>query len=430
MKKLLLPFFILVFASLLVACTNNAHEDHQQNEEIEEVDEHDHSEHEHHREISFVNREAVEQEAQQPPSNMNDQAGNGLLVSSTKNTTRLAENDPITMSVIVSQTVWPATHEQNQPGTVILAPLQEWRYSLAALTLVHHPNDGPLLYFDESISEEVLQELNRLQPKGNVNGTEVIVIGDIDASELDKLKEYETEQVSAAHPAEFASVIDEYFASIIGSYTNEVIIGSLEEEAKPYSVPVGNWIAHMNESILYVDSQGIPEETKAALEKRNSNAMMYVVGPESIIGPEVLSELESFGTVIRIDGENPVDQAIAFATYKNNNTNFGWGITKPGHGFVFAPLDLPELAIAAAPFAHLGKHTPMLWIEEGDKVTTSIYHYLATVKPAFVTDPTEGPYNHGYLLGDMSVLSFTTQGIIDEKLEIVPASGEDAHAHH
>jgi hypothetical protein len=50
--------------------------------------------------------------------------------------------------------------------------------------------------------------------------------------------------------------------------------------------------------------------------------------------------------------------------------------------------------------------------------------FLARLKPIFTDDPTVGPYNHGFLSGTVNSLSYQTQGIIDEKLEIISATGK------
>ena len=39
------------------------------------------------------------------------------------------------------------------------------------------------------------------------------------------------------------------------------------------------------------------------------------------------------------------------------------------------------------------------------------------------------PYNHGFLLGSTSDISFETQGILDERLEIVQESGQGHGGH-
>ncbi|WNF39092.1 cell wall-binding repeat-containing protein [Bacillaceae bacterium IKA-2] len=353
----------------------------------------------------------------------------GLLHLNTKNVTRLNSADPYEVSILTAQTIWPATHEANRPGTIILAPLDKWQLSLASLTLVHHPNDGPLLFTNEgSIPDSILNEVERLNPKGNVEGTQIMVLGQLNEGELEKLSDYEIFQIEEEDPAAFASEIDEFYAKLINDVTESIIIGSLDETAKAYTTIAGSWITHMNESLLYVSENEIPAETIISLEKRSGNASIYVVGPESIISNEVLNQLSDYGEVTRISGESPAQVSIEFAMFKDPVTNFGWGITSPGHGIVMVPTSNTELAIASAPFAHLGKHAPMVWLEGGE-FTEEMHEYLAILKPMFENDPTEGPYNHVYLIGSEQLVSFKTQGFIDEMLEIVPADSDGAGGH-
>ncbi|WP_332696208.1 cell wall-binding repeat-containing protein [Halalkalibacter lacteus] len=441
-KRFLLISF-LVFSLFLTACSPDEsdntdevdhgmnHGDEMSEEMTEKMDEEDpHGGHgsdgmEMDEEDSRAN---LEQIAATPPETINDNATNGLKVVNTKNTTRLNEDDPVQMSILASQTIWPATHEENQPGTVILAPLNQWQYALASLTLVHHPNDGPMLYWDEEISEDVLNELNRLQPKGNSEGVQVLVVGDVEDKELNKLDDYNVEQIKGENSADFAKKVEERFSETIAEVHPNVIIGSSEESAKEYTTTVANWITHMNESLLYVNNEGIPQETIDALKSREDGVTIYIAGPKTIISEKVAEELKTYGTVHRIEGENPVAQSIEFASYKDTETGFGWGITNPAHGFVFSSTETPELAVAAAPFAHLGKHAPLLWLDQGE-ITSELYEYMARVKPAFIEEPTEGPYNHGYVVGSFKNVSFTTQGILDEKMEIVSLGGEDHGGH-
>lgn len=402
----------------------NHHNDHDGNHH-ENNDENDH--HGHGGE-GAGDREDIEAEAATGPESINENATDGLMVENTKNVTRIGEDDPITFSILASQTIWPATHEGNQPGTVILGPLDSWQHSLAALTLVHHPNDGPLLYTEGSISDEVLQEIERLQPLGNSEGIQVMVMEDFPEEEMDKLSEFEVETISADDPAEFAAKIDERYAEIVGSLPGSVIIGSAEEEAQLMTMVAGDWISHMDEPVLYVNEFSIPEATVDALEKRNGEANIYLLGSEAEVSATIEEELSEYGTVTRISGETPVELSIAFASFYDEETGFGWDITEPGHGITFASTETPELALPGAPLAHLGKHAPMIWLSEGE-LNQKVYDYLAKLKPAFEEVPTEGPYNHGYVFGSTDSISFSVQGIIDEKMEIVSISGDDHGGH-
>ena len=354
---------------------------------------------------------------------------NGLLHLNTKNITRLNSEDPFEVAVLTSQTIWPATHEANQPGTIMLAPLENWQLALASLNLVHHPNDGPLLFTPNGeIPSLIMSEIERLNPKGNVDGTEIMVIGHLEAAALEQLAHYNVIHINEEDPAALAYEIDDIYSQLINNVPSSVIIGSLEESAKHYTIPAGSWITHMDESILFVTENGVPDETIAALEKRNGNATMYLIGPETVISEQVALQLEQFGNVVRIDGETPEQVSIEFAKFKDHETGFGWGVNKPGHGLVMVSTEVPELAITAAPFAHLGKHAPMVWLHDG-VFTGTMHEYLELLKPMFEHDPTEGPYNHGYLIGNEALVSFQVQGYIDEMLEIVPASG-GGHGDH
>ncbi|WP_216828550.1 cell wall-binding repeat-containing protein [Alkalihalobacterium elongatum] len=425
---------LTIFIAVLGACAN--HDDHdQENPSLEETElqeeleiegddnVHDHGHgHDHHDDGHHADTLTA-------PTNFNENAAENLLHYNTKNITRLPSDNPMELSIITSQMIWPATHEENQPGTVILAPLENWQLSLASLNLVHHPNDGPLFFTENgSIPDRVVMEINRLKPKGNVARTQVMIMGKVNDGELDKLAGFKVEQTEETEAAAFANEIDKIYAELTHGTPNGVIIGSMDEDAKLHSIPAGSWISHMSEPLLYVTKTELPKETIEALERRNGNAEIYVLGSEDVISQEVFKQLEDYGTVTKISGETPVELSIEFAKFKDSATNFGWGVNQPGHGLMIASTASPDLAILAAPFAHLGKHAPMVWLEEGD-LTEDWYDFLTLIKPMFDVEPTEGPYNHGYLLGTTNLVSYQTQGIIDEKLEIISAHGDD-HAHH
>ena len=57
-----------------------------------------------------------------------------------------------------------------------------------------------------------------------------------------------------------------------------------------------------------------------------------------------------------------------------------------------------------------------------------MYDFLASIQPKFKDDRLQ-IYNHGFLLGSTSDISFETQGILDERLEIVQESGQGHGGH-
>ncbi|MCH1638859.1 cell wall-binding repeat-containing protein [Paenibacillus barengoltzii] len=346
---------------------------------------------------------------------------------SSKNTTRINADDPVEAAVSVSRTLWMATSEDNRPGSIILTSADDWQNALVSADLIHHPSNGPILFGNrEGIPEATANEMKRLKPKGveSNGGVQVILVGNFDQQVEDQVKElgFKTDKLTADNPAALAKAIDAYYAKVAGENPSSVIIGSMDSQE--YSMPAINWIAHMPEPLLYVQKDQIPQETIDALKTRNGKANIYILGPESVISQNVATRLKQYGKVVRIAGGDPYANAVAFAQYKDKATGFGWGITTPGHNFSFVNLDTPKLAIAGAPFSHLGKHAPLLWTTK-DSMPDSVMSYVMSVQPKYKKSPTEGPYNHAWLIGAQASISAEAQGQIDTMLEIVSASGMD-----
>ncbi|MBN2981762.1 cell wall-binding repeat-containing protein [Cohnella algarum] len=354
-------------------------------------------------------------------------AFNPLPWMATKNTTRINTSDPVEAAVFISRTLWPATSESNRPGGVILVAGDSWQNALVSADLIHHPINGPILFVDENgIPDLTREEMMRLKPTGLMSNKDiqVIVAGPVNDRVMDDLNSLglKADRIEGNTPAALAQAIDDYYAKAAGNnLPPSVIVGSLD--SPEYTVPAVNWIAHMPEPLLFVNKDAVPDETTAALKKRNGKANIYIIGPESVVSAKVEKELSSYGKVVRIAGNDPYLNAIAFAKYKDTSNDFGWGITTPGHNFSFVEGKSFMLAIAAAPFSHLGKHAPLLWTDQ-NQMPESVMTYLMSVQPKYKKSPTEGPYNHVWLTGEEDLLSAQAQGEIDGMLEIVSATGE------
>ena len=350
-------------------------------------------------------------------------------VFSTKNVTRLDVENVVDAAIKTSQTIWPATIKDNQPKTVILAPADNWQIAMAAADMIHHPTNGPVLFYEkDQIPDETVKEIERLAPLGSEDGVEVMIMGEPDQKIVDQLNDYSVLEVESSDASEFAAKIDEIYAEAAGELPTSVIIVSAEENAKLHSLVAANWIAHMPEPVLYVTKDEIPEATLNSLSKRKKQANLYVLGPEEAVSSEIEEKLKEFGNVTRIEGNTAVETSIAFAKFKDNQTGFGWGITDPGHGLVFASTENPEFAIAGAPFAHLGKHAPLIWLENGE-LANETHKFLGGIQPTFTDNPTVGPYNHAFILGTGEAVSMDSQGLIDQMLEIV-SEGGGGHVGH
>ncbi|MBP1157051.1 MULTISPECIES: cell wall-binding repeat-containing protein [unclassified Paenibacillus] len=348
-----------------------------------------------------------------------------------KNTTRINTSDPAEAAAVVSQTLWMATSDMNRPGGVVLANPDDWQTTLASANLIHHPNNGPVLFVNkDGIPDVTLNELKRLKPTGVEmnNGIQVILVGELDQKVEDQVKELglKTDKIAGGSPAAVAKSIDAYYTNVTKETPASVIVGSMENQE--FTIPAVNWIAHMPEPLLYVNKDEVPQETVDALKTRNGKANIYILGPESAVSANVQNQLGQYGKVVRIAGNDPYENAVAFAKYKDPETDFGWGITASGHNFSFVSKDTPAVALAAAPFSHLGKHAPLL-LTDKDKMPESVHSYVMSMQPKYKKSPTEGPYNHAWLTGSVDSLSAAAQGEIDSMLEIVSESGEGHGGH-
>ncbi|WP_339803612.1 cell wall-binding repeat-containing protein [Paenibacillus sp. FSL R5-0744] len=349
-----------------------------------------------------------------------------------KNTTRINTSDPTAAAVIVSQTLWTAQTKNNRPSSVVLTDVSNWQIAAVSADLIHHPNNGPILFTTkEGVPEATLAELKRLNPLGaeGNNGVQVVLVGPMASNVEEQLKtmDLKVDRIEGDEPAAVAQAIDTYYAKASGDLPKAVIVGSMD--SPEYTLPAVNWIAHMPEPLLYVTKDEIPDPTVNALKERGGSATIYILGPEKVVSTAVEKQLQEFGTVTRIAGKDMYENAIAFATFKDASNSFGWGITTPGHNLSLLTTDSTMLAIAAAPFSHLGKHAPLIFTEK-DGLPDSVMEYMMTLQPKFQDSPAEGPYNHAWLTGDINAIKGSVQSEIDDMLEISPAAGGNPHSGH
>jgi len=116
--------------------------------------------------------------------------------------------------------------------------------------------------------------------------------------------------------------------------------------------------------------------------------------------------------------------AIAAARYRDGA--FGWGVSTPGHGLVFARAGRPLDAAAASPLSGAGKYGPLLLLDDPAQLAQTLQSYFLDILPGFSSDPVAGVYNHGWMIGSTKGISVALQARIDSLLEIVPVRTPDA----
>jgi len=329
----------------------------------------------------------------------------------TLNTTRICGNNPVDTAVKVSKIGFAAM----KPNAVILVNKNEVFDGIAAAPLVHHPINAPLLFTDGiALSRETLSEIRRLSPKG-YNSIHVFLVGNIskNVSLTLNLCGFRTFQIAGNNHFETACKIPD-----LRNEFENILIVSGEDYSE--GIMASYWSAHHGDPILFVRRNSVPDCTLESIKKMHDiNA--YIIGSVKTISEDVektLAGMKNIKHIDRIDGVTPFDIAVDFAEYKDSETEFGWGRDyKEGHAFTFGSIHQPMDIIAGVIFAHMGKHTPLLLIEN-DKVPAVVEKYIKSVKAMPPNNMPRPPFMHGFILGDISNISYTAQLMLEDALSI------------
>jgi len=337
----------------------------------------------------------------------------GFPVFATKNTTRVAGADPVSTAAGVAQAVFPSRSDDTRPKAVVLVDQDDWRAGIAASQLSAAPLRAPILFTEgDQLPEATADALDKLGPTGanRAGGAEVIRIGDV--AEPDGLK---ATDIQASSPSATARAIDKLQAAAAREPSKAVVVASADRP--DFAMPAAGWAAKSGDPVLWTGRDELPPETRSAIQSHDK-PRIYVLGPEDVISEGVVGELRKLGTVKRVSGPDPVTNAIAFSRF--SDAGFGWGVTDPGHGFVFATTARTLDAAAGAPLSAAGKYGPLLLVTEAQALPQAVQDYLLDVQPGYDKDPVRGVYNHGWLMGDEAAISADVQSRIDTLLEIQP----------
>jgi hypothetical protein len=342
--------------------------------------------------------------------------GLGFPAIATKNTTRVGGADPVADAAAVAQAVFPGAH----PKAVTLVDSGDWRAGIAASALFAQPVGAPILFSTgPALPAASSDALKALAPTGSkaAGGAQIIRIGDVAQPGGKK-----TTDVKGANPFALGRAIDAFLAAASGKSSDRVLVVSADKPA--FAMPAAGYAAKSGVPVLFVTHDTLPPDTKTALAAHRQ-PKIYLLGPASVIGAKVQTALSKLGKVTRIAGPDPVQNAIAFARFADGS--FGWGVVDPGHGLVFTGAGAdPLTAAAAAPLSASGSYGPLLLNSDPAKVDPALSNYLLDIQPGYAKDPVRGVYNHGWIVGDASVLSVGVQSQIDRLLEISPVNQKNA----
>ncbi len=353
-------------------------------------------------------------------------------------TTRLPGSDPQTQALLLTQTVYAATREDNAAGAIMLVPQDEAIAFTAMHRITHMPVNAPLFYLDEEgkISPETFQEMRRLRPDGVMqDGQKQVYAVNVPEGEVRRIEDnlkYKVRRFNETDPVKLAELLDRWQAALKADHPDEVIISAVDHpDGIKHGMGAMGWNAHMGRGFAWVYTDSVPEATKKMLKRRygRHGSYMYLTGGPEVISDKVAKELGEYGHVRRVAGEDVYASSAVNAGYKDFGRNFGWawgwtprefgwGIAQAGHNYIFSNADNVLGTIPAVVLGHMGKHGPVLLVDN-DELPPSVADYLEMVKP-FPANPQETILNFGWIIGDDSTISRDLQKEIDRYLSPFP----------
>src|ERR687892_350319 len=341
----------------------------------------------------------------------------GFPSSATRNTIRVGGSDEAADVAGVAGALFPATGDTDRPTAVVLVDQDDWQSAIAASVLAGPPIGAPLLLAAGNELTPVSSDtLERLAPKGSdlSEDAQVIRIG----PEVARPEGYKTALIEGEDPYERAAAIDRFFSAARGRPSGDVVLYS--GERAEWAMPAASWAARSGDAVLPVEADSLPRPVARALAD-HERPNVYLMGPERIISEQVADELRErklARSVNRIEGETPVENAIAFARYEKGD--FGWRVNIPGYNFAIASTTRPADAAAAAPLATRGVFAPLLLTDDPEALPEALESYLLSVQPGYEGDPRDAVYNRAWILGDDTAISVRQQAQIDTITELIP----------
>ena len=356
----------------------------------------------------------------------------GFPALATKNTTRVAGADPVADAAGVALAVYPSAAPGTHPGVVTLAPQDDWQAAIASSVLMARPIRAPvLLSSPASLPRASADALSVLAPTGagTAGGAQVIRVGNVP-----RPNGLRSASIRGSDPFALAAGIDRFLSAAVGKTSDSVTIASGDDPA--FAMPAAGWAAESGDPILFVTHSTVPRATRQALLS-HQKPRIYVLGPASVIGDSVLSQLRKYGPVKRVSGPDPAANSVAFAEYRDPPCqfgqpcaelpgSFGWAMRSPGHGYILIDSRRPLDAPAAAALSGSGDYGPQLLTGDASSLPRSVLNFfLNYATPGFTQQgPTAAVYNHGWVIGDQSAVSVPVQAEMDNLLEAVPQSSK------
>ena len=289
----------------------------------------------------------------------------------------------------VASALFPATGSADRPTAVVLVDSKDWQSAIAASVLAGPPIGAPLLLSDGGDLPAVSSghaRPSRPQGLGPLQGR----AGDPDRPGRGAPGGLQDGRRAGRHPFERAAAIDRFVSAARGkpSRGRGALLGR-QPRVGDARRRVGGALRRRRAAR---QAQLDPRPGAARRSQGHEGPNVYVLGPAQRDlegGRARAAQGKLAGSVNRIEGRTPVENAIAFARYEKGD--FGWGVVVPGlqlrdRQHLERPLD----AAAAASLATRGVFAPLLLTDDAAELPRPLETYLLSVQPGLRGRPRPG----------------------------------------
>ena|GEM_PF-906408 len=334
----------------------------------------------------------------------------------TGNTTRLAEQDWHSMQRFVLK----QRYDGVKPDAVVVVDADAWPLALACQSFSGEPLNLPVILFDptETSINEVVTGINTWSPSGlnEFDGADVLLVGENTLSLENELQQEGHSTLVLSSPDIFAAVavVRDTLLKAGASKSRDLLV--VGDDNVKYALPAAAWMARRGTPVLLVERDKISDATRKALDEITSNNI-YVLAPPSQVSNSVVNELQKWGQVTRIGEEDPAAHAVFFARFYDATNRFGWQATQDtaeaARHFLLGSTNEDWRMFLAGVQLFSGPNFGPLLYTSADRLSAQTEKFLWSTTPDWWVTPAEGPFNHTWILGEPSHVSYAVQGRVD-----------------
>jgi hypothetical protein len=205
-----------------------------------------------------------------------------------------------------------------------------------------------------------------------------------------------------------------------GKPSKQVIVTTADPNFKRYALPAGPLAANTGSPVFFVNKDTVPLATLRAIQAHEKPSI-YVIGPKTAISDQLLTVLRRYGSVRRISGNNPTDNAVNVAVFSDPTSGWGWGVNDVGHGFAIINSHNEMNVAASTTLAANVTYGPLLLNSNRAVVDRELRNYLLDTQPTYVqgAGPQTAVTNRAWLLGGESQISAGMQATLDKLLAVI-----------